>query len=167
MSRTLITGGAGFIGFSLALRLLERGDTVLAIDNLNDYYSVELKQARLAELRERFSDRFAFVKVDFADAAALETALAGEAFDRIAHLGAQAGVRYSIENPAAYIQSNLVGHANMLEIARHCGVPMVYASSSWVYGGNQSLPFRVEERVDHPMSLYAATKKLNEVMSVP
>jgi UDP-glucuronate 4-epimerase len=162
----LITGGAGFIGMSLAERLLARGDRITAIDNLNDYYSVQLKQDRVARLTALGGDRFAFAKVDFADMAALEAALGSTSFDAIVHLGAQAGVRYSIENPHAYVQANLVGHLNMLEIARHRAVPhMVYASSSSVYGGNDTLPFRVSDRVDHPLSLYAATKKADELMS--
>jgi UDP-glucuronate 4-epimerase len=162
----LITGAAGFIGFHVARRLMERGETVLGIDNVNDYYSVQLKQDRLARQREDFGDRFRFLQVDFADAQALEAALASESFDRIVHLGAQAGVRYSIENPRAYVQSNLVGHLNVMEVARHRGSShFVYASSSSVYGGNDTLPFRVEDRVDHPLSLYAATKKADELMS--
>jgi len=163
--RILITGGAGFIGYSCAVRLLARGDEVVAIDNLNDYYTVQLKHDRLADLQARFGDRFRFHTVDFADHSALDAALEGEAFDGIIHLGAQAGVRYSIENPRAYVQANLVGHLNLLEVARARKVPMVYASSSSVYGGNDTLPFRVEDRVDHPLSLYAATKKADELMS--
>ena len=159
--RVLITGAAGFIGAALAERLLARGDSVLGIDNLNDYYQVSLKEDRLARLGSGFS----FRKVDFADNAALTAALEGEAFDSIVHLGAQAGVRYSIENPHAYVQSNLVGHVNMLEAARAREIPMVYASSSSVYGGNTKLPFAVEDRTDHPVSLYAATKKADELMS--
>ena len=162
----LVTGAAGFIGSSTARRLLERGDTVVGIDNLNDYYSVELKQARLAALRRDFGNAFVFEQVDFAEPAALTAFAANHQFDRIVHLGAQAGVRYSIENPSAYIQSNLVGHANMLELARQRrSSHMVYASSSSVYGGNKTLPFRVEDRVDHPLSLYAATKKADELIS--
>ncbi len=164
--KILVTGVAGFIGMSLSERLLARGDDVVGIDNLNDYYSVQLKQDRLARLRSLGGTRFAFEQVDFADYAALQAALAGKAFDRIVHLGAQAGVRYSIENPHAYVQSNLVGHLNMLEVARHRGVEhLVYASSSSVYGGNDQLPFSVADRVDHPLSLYAATKKADELMS--
>lgn len=163
--RVLVTGAAGFIGFNVGRHLLARGDTVLGIDNLNDYYDVTLKHARLAELAKS-GEAFAFKRVDFSDHVALETALEGEQFDRIVHLGAQAGVRYSIENPRAYLQSNLAGHLNMLEIARARAVGhMVYASSSSVYGGNDTLPFRVEDRVDHPLSLYAATKKADELMS--
>ncbi len=163
--RILVTGAAGFIGFSVSRHLLDRGDTVFGIDSLDDYYDVALKQARLTELG-RFGTGFTFRHVDFADHAALDAALDGETFDRIIHLGAQAGVRYSIENPRAYVQANLVGHLNMIEIARHRQVEhLVYASSSSVYGGNDTLPFRVEDRVDHPLSLYAATKKADELMS--
>jgi UDP-glucuronate 4-epimerase len=163
--RVLVTGAAGFIGYSVSRHLLARGDTVLGIDSLNDYYNVSLKQARLAELGKT-GDGFAFKQVDFSDHVALDMALAGEQFERIVHLGAQAGVRYSIENPRAYLQANLVGHLNMIEVARHRQVEhMVYASSSSVYGGNDTLPFRVEDRVDHPLSLYAATKKADELMS--
>jgi UDP-glucuronate 4-epimerase len=163
--RVLVTGVAGFIGMNLTRQLLARGDSVIGIDNLNDYYSVQLKQDRLAEI-ERAGGDFTFVKVDFADHEALEAALKPESFDRIVHLGAQAGVRYSIENPRAYIQSNVVGHLNLLEIARHRQIEhMVYASSSSVYGSNTNLPFSVDDRVDHPVSLYAATKKSDELMS--
>ena len=164
--RVLITGVAGFIGSTLALRLLARGDSVVGIDNLNDYYQVSLKEDRLKRIREAGGNRFAFHKLDFADMAALDGALRGEEFDRIVHLGAQAGVRYSLENPQAYVSANLAGHVNMLEIARHRKVEhMVYASSSSVYGGNTQLPFSVEDRVDHPVSLYAATKRADELMS--
>ncbi|WP_174284575.1 NAD-dependent epimerase/dehydratase family protein [Sphingomonas bacterium] len=163
---TLITGVAGFIGMHVADRLLARGDHIFGIDNLNNYYDPALKHARLTQLSERYGDAFVFAAVDFADMAALGIVLHGARFDRIVHLGAQAGVRYSIENPAAYAQSNLVGHVNMLEIARHAGVAqMVYASSSSVYGGNTSLPFRVEDRVERPLSLYAATKRADELIS--
>ncbi len=162
---TLITGAAGFIGFHLARRLMSRGETVVGVDNLNDYYDPKLKADRLAVLSAEYGDAFTFIQTDFADHVALEAALAPHAFDRIAHLGAQAGVRYSIDNPRAYVQSNLVGHLNLLEIARHRAIPMVYASSSSVYGSNETLPFRVEDRVDHPISLYAATKKADELMS--
>ncbi|KLI63744.1 GDP-mannose 4,6-dehydratase [Aurantiacibacter marinus] len=163
--RVLITGAAGFIGAALAGQLLARGDSVIGIDNCNDYYDPALKQARLARLREAAGD-FTFHQLDFADMDALTAALDGDRFDAIVHLGAQAGVRYSLENPAAYVQSNLVGHANMLEVARHREVAhMVYASSSSVYGGNHKLPFSVDDRADHPVSLYAATKKANELMS--
>jgi UDP-glucuronate 4-epimerase len=164
--RILITGVAGFIGYSLARQLLARGDQVIGIDSVNDYYQVSLKHDRLSALREAGGNRFAFHQQNFADYTGLTEALAGQQFDRIVHLGAQAGVRYSIENPHAYVEANLVGHLNMLELARHRGVEhMVYASSSSVYGGNTKLPFAVEDRVDHPLSLYAATKKADELMS--
>ena len=164
--RILVTGVAGFIGFSLARRLLARGDTVIGVDVVNDYYDVSLKEARLDLLRTEGQDRLRFHRVNFADYDALTATLAGEEFERIVHLGAQAGVRYSIENPHAYVQSNLVGHLNLLEVARHRQVEhMVYASSSSVYGGNTKLPFSVDDRVDHPLSLYAATKKADELMS--
>ncbi len=164
--RILVTGAAGFIGSTLTRRLLARGDTVVGIDSLNDYYSVQLKKDRLSWIGEAADDRFVFQQVDFSDMATLRETLADEKFDRIVHLGAQAGVRYSIDNPHAYVTANLMGHLNMLEIARHRGVEhIVYASSSSVYGGNDSLPFSVEDRVDHPLSLYAATKKADELMS--
>lgn len=164
--RVLITGAAGFIGSALARALLARGDRVIGIDNLNDYYAVSLKRDRLAALAASGGDRFVFHALDFADMSALDTALTGQRIDRIAHLGAQAGVRYSLENPQAYVQSNLAGHVNLLELARHRAVEhMVYASSSSVYGGNSKLPFAVEDRADHPVSLYAATKRADELMS--
>ena len=164
--RILLTGAAGFIGAALAERLLARGDTVIAIDNLNDYYSVALKHARLERLQAQGGNRFSFVAIDFADLARLDEALVPWAFERIVHLGAQAGVRYSLENPHAYVHSNIVGHLNMLELARARQIEhMVYASSSSVYGGNAKVPFSVEDRVDHPYSLYAATKKSDELMS--
>lgn len=162
----LITGAAGFIGMHCSLRLLARGDSVVGIDNLNDYYPVQLKRDRVARVATEGGDRYRFIPCDFADHAALEAALAGLEIDRIIHLGAQAGVRYSIENPRAYAQSNLVGHLNILELARERRAGhLVYASSSSVYGGNETLPFRVEDRVDHPLSLYAATKKADELIS--
>jgi len=162
----LVTGAAGFIGFHVARRLLERGERVLGIDNVNDYYSVQLKRDRLAAQSRDHGGAFRSIEADFADSRALASALESEEFDRIVHLGAQAGVRYSIENPHAYVQSNLVGHLNMMELARHRqSSHFVYASSSSVYGGNETLPFRVEDRVDHPLSLYAATKKADELMS--
>jgi UDP-glucuronate 4-epimerase len=160
--KILVTGVAGFIGMHVAQALLARGDRVVGIDNLNDYYAVDLKRARLAQL----SGEFVFHQVDFSDHAALDAAIGSEDFDRIVHLGAQAGVRYSIDNPRAYVQSNLVGHVNILELARTRRIAhLVYASSSSVYGGNETLPFRVEDRTDHPVSLYAATKKAGELMS--
>jgi UDP-glucuronate 4-epimerase len=166
MMAFLVTGAAGFIGFHVAARLMERGESVIGIDNVNEYYSVQLKRDRIVELRRRFGDLWRFVEVDFADSSKLGALLDGADFDGIIHLGAQAGVRYSIENPHAYVQSNLVGHVNLLELARRRGSNhLVYASSSSVYGGNKTLPFRVEDRVDHPLSLYAATKKADELMS--
>jgi len=161
----LVTGAAGFIGAATSQALLERGQPVVGIDNLNEYYDPALKRARLADLKDRYGEQFRFERVDFADADALERALDDCEISGIIHLGAQAGVRYSLENPQAYVQSNLVGHCNILELARMRRQPMVYASSSSVYGGNKSLPFRVEDRVDHPLSLYAATKKADELLS--
>ena len=164
--RVLVTGAAGFIGFCLARRLLARGDEVIGIDNLNDYYQVSLKHDRIAQLRQDGGNRFTFHQVDFSDMAALSGVLDGITIDRIAHLGAQAGVRYSLENPQTYVASNLAGHVNLLELARHRAVEhMVYASSSSVYGGNTKLPFAVEDRTDHPVSLYAATKRADELIS--
>ena len=162
----LVTGAAGFIGAATARALLERGDEVVGIDNLNHYYDPSLKQARLRNLQQQFGNRFRFEQVDFAEAEPLSRATESIDLGGIVHLGAQAGVRYSLENPHAYVHSNLVGHCNMLELARARRTPhMVYASSSSVYGGNKSLPFRVEDRVDHPLSLYAATKKADELLS--
>jgi UDP-glucuronate 4-epimerase len=161
----LVTGVAGFIGHAVAQALLARGDAVTGIDNLNAYYSVELKRDRLADLAAATTSALAFHQLDFSDDKALDAALGSQPFDVIVHLGAQAGVRYSLENPRAYVQANLVGHLNMLELARASGTPMVYASSSSVYGGKEQMPFTVEDRVDHPMSLYAATKKADELMS--
>lgn len=161
----LVTGAAGFIGYHVASRLLARGERVIGLDIVNDYYSVRLKRDRLADLSANYP-AFRVLETDFADYAALQAALSGVDFDRIVHLGAQAGVRYSITNPHAYVQSNLVGHLNLMEIARHSGCKhLVYASSSSVYGSNEKLPFAVGDRVDHPISLYAATKKADELMS--
>jgi UDP-glucuronate 4-epimerase len=162
----LVTGAAGFIGAATSRVLLDRGDEVVGIDNLNNYYDPTLKQARLRNLQQHFGNRFRFERVNFADADELKRVTDTFDVNGIVHLGAQAGVRYSLENPQAYVQSNLVGHVNMLELAR-ARQPrhMVYASSSSVYGGNKSLPFRVEDRVDHPLSLYAATKKADELLS--
>jgi UDP-glucuronate 4-epimerase len=163
---TLVTGSAGFIGYHVADRLLARGDSVIGIDSLNDYYSPQLKHDRVADLRTRHPGCFHFEKVDFSDEKALEKAVRPLAFDRIIHLGAQAGVRHSIENPRAYERSNLAGHLNLLEIARERrSTHLVYASSSSVYGKNKRLPFSVEDRVDNPVSLYAATKRADELMS--
>ena len=164
--RVLVTGAAGFIGAAVSERLCARGDEVLGIDNLNDYYQVSLKQGRIAHVQAAARERFAFAQVDFSDWNALSARLDGEQFDSIVHLGAQAGVRYSLENPRAYVEANLMGHLNLLEVARHReATHMVYASSSSVYGGNETLPFAVEDRADHPVSLYAATKRADELMS--
>jgi len=162
----LVTGAAGFIGYHVSQRLLARGDQVIGVDNLNDYYDVQLKKARLARLQAQSG--FSLRQVDISDFEALKTSLSDIGpISGIVHLAAQAGVRYSLTNPHAYLQANLAGHLNMLEIARHKdGLDhMVYASSSSVYGGNTDLPFSVEDRVDHPVSLYAATKKADELMS--
>jgi len=160
----LVTGAAGFIGAALAHRLLDRGDTVVGLDNLNDYYEVSLKQARLDRLTAR--PGFRFVKLDLADRAGMSALFASERFDAVAHLAAQAGVRYSLKNPDAYVDSNLVGFGNILEGCRHGRVAhLVYASSSSVYGLNAKMPFSEEDSVDHPVSLYAATKKANELMA--
>ena len=162
----LVTGAAGFIGSETCRALLARGEEVIGIDNLNDYYDPALKQARLDRISGEFHNGFTFEKVDFAEADALEAVASRYRIGSIVHLGAQAGVRHSIDNPTAYVRSNLVGHCNMLEIARRIETPhFVYASSSSVYGGNKVLPFRVEDRVDHPLNLYAATKKSDELMS--
>lgn len=161
----LLTGGAGFIGAATAERLLERGEQVVVLDNFNDYYPVALKRDRIARLA-RSGDALTVHELDFSDASAVDAALKGEEFDRIVHLGAQAGVRYSLENPLAYAASNLTGHLVLLEIARQRGVRhMVYASSSSVYGNNAKVPFSVEDNVDHPISLYAATKRADELIS--
>lgn len=160
----LITGAAGFIGSTLALRLLARGDRVVGLDNLNDYYDVRLKEARLARLRAY--PGFEFIKEDIADRAAMARLFAAARFDAVMHLAAQAGVRYSIENPGAYVDTNLVGFGNVIEGARRSEVGhFVYASSSSVYGANAKLPFAEDDNIDHPVSLYAATKKANELMA--
>jgi UDP-glucuronate 4-epimerase len=162
--RVLITGAAGFIGSTLAHRLLDRGDEVLGYDNLNDYYDVRLKQARLDRLTPRAG--FSFVKASLEDREALDAAFDAFKPQRVVNLAAQAGVRYSLENPRAYIDANIVGFLNVLEACRHKGVEhLVYASSSSVYGSNRKLPFAVEDSVDHPVSLYAASKKANELMA--
>lgn len=162
--KILVTGAAGFIGFHLAQALLARGEQVVGLDNLNDYYSVALKRARLARLIT--NDQFRFVQLDCAERNGMEQLFAQEQFTRVVHLAAQAGVRYSLSNPHAYIDSNLVGFINILEGCRHHGVGhLLYASSSSVYGSNKKQPFSVHDSVDHPMSLYAATKKANELMA--
>ncbi|HSD60626.1 MAG TPA: NAD-dependent epimerase [Burkholderiales bacterium] len=165
MAKTiLITGAAGFIGSTLAIRLLERGDAMFGIDNLNDYYDPRLKEARLARLRKY--PGFAFEKLDIADRARMAALFREHRFDAVVNLAAQAGVRYSIENPHAYVDANLVGFTNVLEGARHSKVGhLVFASSSSVYGANTRLPFSEHDNVDHPVSLYAATKKANELMA--
>ena len=164
MARILVTGSAGFIGFHVAARLLDRGDEVVGVDNVNDYYDVTLKEARLAQLAERSG--WSFVRAELSDAAAVAELFATVRPDRVVHLAAQAGVRYSLENPAAYVQSNLVAFAHILEQCREHKVEhLVYASSSSVYGGNTRMPFSVSDAVDHPLSLYAATKKSNELMA--
>jgi UDP-glucuronate 4-epimerase len=160
----LLTGAAGFIGMNTALRLLGRGDEVLGLDNLNDYYDVNLKLDRLARLRSHAS--FRFLKLDVADRDGVARLFSSERFDCVIHLAGQAGVRYSLQNANAYVDSNLVGFAQVLEGCRNSGVKhLVYASSSSVYGGNKKLPFSERDSVDHPVSLYAATKKANELMA--
>ena len=162
--RVLVTGAAGFIGSHLSERLLARGDEVLGYDNLNAYYDPALKEARLARLMPQ--DGFSFVRASLEDRAALEAAFDDFRPQRVVNLAAQAGVRYSLENPHAYIDSNIVGFLNILEACRHRGIEhLVYASSSSVYGANRKLPFAVEDSVDHPVSLYAASKKANELMA--
>ena len=164
MKHIMITGVAGFIGSGLALRLLERGDAVYGIDNMNDYYDVSLKEARLARIKDY--ERFTFAKIDISDRPAMERLFQENKFDAVMNLAAQAGVRYSIENPGAYVDSNLVGFGNILEGCRHSGVGhLVFASSSSVYGANTKLPFSEQDNVDHPVSLYAASKKANELMA--
>lgn len=160
----LVTGVAGFIGFHVATRLLARGDTVVGLDNVNAYYDVRLKEARLARLRDH--DRFTFVKRDLADQAGISALFTQSQPERVVHLAAQAGVRYSLTNPHAYVESNLVGFLNILEGCRTIqAAHLVYASSSSVYGANTKMPFSVHDNVDHPVSLYAASKKANELMA--
>jgi UDP-glucuronate 4-epimerase len=162
--KVLVTGAAGFIGFFTAKQLLERGDTVVGLDNFNDYYDVSLKEARAAILAG--FDRFSLQRIDLADRDAIEKLFADEGFDKVVHLAAQAGVRYSIENPHSYIESNIVGTLHILEGCRHHKVQhLVYASSSSVYGANTTMPFSVHQNVDHPLALYGATKKANELMA--
>ena len=164
MAKILVTGAAGFIGFHLSRRLLERGDEVVGFDNLNDYYDVTLKEARLKQLEGR--DGFTFIRGDLADRDGMARLFAEGRFNKVVHLAAQAGVRYSLINPHAYIDSNISGFMNILEGCRHHGVEhLAYASSSSVYGANTRMPFSVHDNVDHPVSLYAATKKANELMA--
>lgn len=162
--KVLVTGAAGFIGMHVAKQLLQCGDDVVGIDNLNAYYDVRLKEARLAQLNG--FPNFSFVKLDVADTEGISSLFARHPFDRVVHLAAQAGVRYSLQNPHAYINSNVVGFLNILEMCRHHRIGhLVYASSSSVYGANTKLPFSVHDCVDHPISLYAASKKANELMA--
>ncbi len=162
--KVLVTGAAGFIGSFTAQRLLDRGDTVIGFDNVNDYYDVSLKEARLARLTERAG--FTFLRGDLADASAVRALFETHRPDRIVHLAAQAGVRYSLEQPQAYVDANVTGFLNILEGARHSGTEhLVYASTSSVYGSHTNMPFSTHESVDHPVSLYAATKKANELMA--
>lgn len=161
--KVLVTGCAGFIGMHVAQKLLQRGDVVVGIDNINDYYDPELKHARLGQLTHT---GFRFERMDIADRFSMESLFDREKFDRVVHLAAQAGVRYSLQNPHAYADSNLIGFVNVLEGCRHHNVQhLVYASSSSVYGGNTKMPFSESDSVDHPVSLYAATKKANELMA--
>ena len=162
--KVLVTGAAGFIGFFVAKRLLERGDEVVGLDNLNDYYDVRLKYARLALIES--DPLFKFFKLDLEDNDGIAGLFEQDGFDRVVHVAAQAGVRYSLENPRAYIDSNIVGTLNVLEGCRHHGIEhLVYASSSSVYGTNTDMPFSIHQNVDHPLSLYAASKKSNELMA--
>jgi len=162
--KVLVTGAAGFIGMHVSQKLLARGDKVVGLDNLNNYYSVSLKEARLARIEGH--PNFAFAKIDLADRPALEELFREHNFDAVINLAAQAGVRYSLENPHAYVDSNIVGFMNVLECCRHHDIKhLVYASSSSVYGLNTSMPFSIHDNVDHPISLYAASKKANELMA--
>jgi len=170
MRTHLVTGTAGFIGFHYALRLLRSGENVVGFDCVNDYYSVSLKRDRIQQIElvaaQPGSGTFTFVEAELADQSAVDKVFADHKFDRVVHLAAQAGVRYSVTHPRTYVQSNLVGFINILEGCRHANVPhLTYASSSSVYGANKSIPFSVTDNVDHPLSLYAATKKANELMA--
>jgi UDP-glucuronate 4-epimerase len=162
--KVLVTGAAGFIGFHTAVKLLDRGDDVVGLDNFNDYYDVSLKESRAAVLDDY--ENFTMVRLDLADRPGMESLFESEKFDKVVHLAAQAGVRYSIENPHAYIDSNIVGTLHILEGCRHHKVEhLVYASSSSVYGANTAMPFSIHQNVDHPLALYGATKKANELMA--
>ncbi len=162
--KILVTGAAGFIGTALTIRLLERGEEVVGIDNLNEYYDVNLKLARLERLRDY--KRFKFIKLEISDRGRVEELFTRENFQRVMHLAAQAGVRYSLTNPHAYIDSNIIGFMNILEGCRHNAIEhLAYASSSSVYGANTNMPFSIHDNVDHPVSLYAASKKANELMA--
>ncbi len=164
MSNILVTGAAGFIGFHVSLRLLDRGNEVVGLDSMNDYYDVGLKEARLARLTGRKG--FRFVQLDLSDRSGIEKIFSKEKFDKVINLAAQAGVRYSLKNPHAYIDSNVAGFMNILEGCRHHDVQhLLYASSSSVYGANESMPFSIHDNVDHPLSLYAASKKAGELMA--
>lgn len=167
VKNVLVTGAAGFIGYHVTMALLSRGDEVVGVDNLNDYYDVRLKEARLAQIQSHpNANKFKFIKQDLADTQATAKLFSNEQLQYVVHLAAQAGVRYSLENPHAYVQSNLVAFVNVLEGCRHNNVEhLVYASSSSVYGGNKKMPFSESDNVDHPVSLYAATKKSNELMA--
>ena len=164
LKKILVTGSAGFIGSAVTLRLLEMGKTVIGIDNHNDYYDVRLKEARLA--RQINHENYTHIRMDIEDSKGIETLFKENYFDAVVHLAAQAGVRYSIENPAVYISTNMAGFGNILEGCRHNKIShLVYASSSSVYGANTKMPFSVHDNVDHPQSLYAASKKANELMA--